>query len=116
MSETRGVERERRAARVSTRIAQINAMINPAANDCAIGEFGPISPSDDARITRSDMQNAIGIAAKWLVLLAPVHEVSAAPACENAEKRWRLHLVRVLAVHTVERGPELDQDHRVFAP
>jgi hypothetical protein len=39
-------------------------MVNAAPNDRAIGEFGPISPSDDARITRSDVQNAIGIAAK----------------------------------------------------
>jgi hypothetical protein len=111
VSKTRGVERENRAARVATPIAQIDAMINPTAHDCAIGEFGPISPSDDARITRSDMQNAIGIAAKWFVLRAPIHEVSTAPACESAEKTLRLSVVRVLAVHTVERMPKLDQNH-----
>jgi hypothetical protein len=50
-------------------------MVNSAANNCAIGKFSPISPSDDAGVTRPDMQYAIGIAAKWLALLAPVHEV-----------------------------------------
>jgi hypothetical protein len=62
-------------------------MINPTAHDCAIGEFGPISPSDDARITRSDMQNAIGIAAKWFVVRAPIHEVQPLPRVKAPRKR-----------------------------
>jgi hypothetical protein len=66
--------------RPATGIAEIEAMANPAPNDRAIGEFGPIAPTPNSHIPRSDVQNAIRIAAKRLVLLAPVHEVLHAPA------------------------------------
>jgi hypothetical protein len=39
-------------------------MINPAADDRAVGELRPISRPNDARIAQSYVKQAIGIAAK----------------------------------------------------
>jgi hypothetical protein len=65
--------------RSTTRVAQIQAVVNAATDDRAVGELGPISGPDDARIARSDVQDAIGVATKGVVPLAPVHEDSDAP-------------------------------------
>jgi len=54
-------------------------MINPAADDRAVGEFRPISRPNDARIARSYVKQAIGIAAKRVIPRVRVHEVADAP-------------------------------------
>ncbi len=54
-------------------------MINPAANDRAVGEFRPISRPNDARFARPYVKQAIGIAAKWVIPRVRVHEVADAP-------------------------------------
>jgi hypothetical protein len=42
-------------------------MINPAADDRAVGELRPISRPNDARFARPYVKQAIGIAAKWVI-------------------------------------------------
>jgi len=70
----------------TTRVAQIQAVVNSATDDRAVGELGPISGSSNARIARSDVQDAIGVVAKGVVPLAPVHEDSDVPPIKRAEK------------------------------
>src|ERR1700686_3031012 len=48
-----GVEGDPPPPRLTARIAEVKAMINPAADDRAVGEFRPISRPYDARIARS---------------------------------------------------------------
>ena len=45
-------------------IAEIQPVVDPAADEGAIRKFGPIAKADDARIGRPNVQRAIGIAAK----------------------------------------------------
>jgi hypothetical protein len=73
------VECDHRPPRLTARIAEVQAMINPAADDRAVGELRPISRPNDARIARSDVKQAIGIAAKWVIPRVRVHEVADAP-------------------------------------
>ena len=73
------VEGDHRPPRLTARIAEVQAMINPATDDRAIGEFRPISRPNDARIARSYVKQAIGIAAKWVIPRVRVHEVADAP-------------------------------------
>jgi hypothetical protein len=51
-------------------------MVSTAADGRAVSELRPISRSNHTRITRPNMKNAIPIAAKRLVVFAPVHAVS----------------------------------------
>jgi len=73
------VEGDHRPPRLTARIAEVQAMINPAADDRAVGKLRPISRPNDARIARSDVKQAIGIAAKWVIPRVRVHEVADAP-------------------------------------
>jgi hypothetical protein len=61
-------------------------MVCAATDDRAVGELCPISRSAHTCITRPHVENAIRIAAKALVLCAPVHVVSHALSQRNIEK------------------------------
>jgi hypothetical protein len=80
------VEGDHRPPRLTARIAEIQAMINPAAYNRAVGEFRPISRPNDARIARSYVKQAIGIAAKRVIPRVRVHEVADAPPALKACK------------------------------
>ena len=94
------VESAHRPPRLTARIAEIQAMINPAADDRAVGKFRPISRPNDARIARSYVKQAIGIAAKRVIPCVRVHEVAdAPPALKGLENAGFLDL----ALYTVPR-------------
>lgn len=64
-------------------------MVYAATDDRTVGELCPISRSAHTCITRPHMENAIRVAAKRLVLSAPIHAVSHALSLEkHREKYW----------------------------
>jgi hypothetical protein len=72
-------ERDHRPPRLTARIAEVQSMINPAADDRAVGELRPISRPNDARFAQPYVKQAIGIAAKWVIPRVGVNEVADAP-------------------------------------
>jgi hypothetical protein len=73
------VEGDHRPPRLTARIAEVQSMIDPPADDRAVGELRPISRPNDARIARPYVKQAIGIAAEWVIPRVRVHEVADAP-------------------------------------
>jgi hypothetical protein len=75
-------------------------MVDPAADNRAVGELRPISCPNDAGIARSNVQQAIRIAAKRVIECVRVHEVANAPP---ALKGLRNAGFRYLVLYTVPR-------------
>jgi len=60
--------------------------MNAATDERAVREFGPIAGTYDAAISRSYMQDTVGIAAKGIVLDLPRHQTSNAPRQESRKQ------------------------------
>jgi hypothetical protein len=58
----------------SAHIAQIHAAIDAPTHEPAVGEFGPISGTDNTGIAGTHVKKAVGIAAERELLFEPIHE------------------------------------------
>ena len=57
-------------------IAEINAAIDAATHEPAVGQLRPIAGAHDARIPRAHVKHAVGIAAERELLFEPIHRDS----------------------------------------
>jgi hypothetical protein len=78
-------------------------MVYAATDDRTVGELCPISRSAHTCITRPHMENAIRVAAKRLVLSAPIHAVSHALSQRNIEKSTGLVFLYLCTVPRMAR-------------